>query len=251
MTKVSIIGFGRFGRTLLDLLKLSDYQVSIYAHTPEQLELIRAEVGSFAEVTSDLNIVYLSHVIFYCVPISKFREVIKAHREYFREQLLIDVLSVKIHPQEVFSTELQGTNCRAILTHPMFGPDSSRGGFLGLPMVMHNHNAGSEEYSTWKQFYAKAGLKVIEITPDEHDRLAASSQGVAHVIGRTLKEFGFQPTIIDSLGAKKLDEVMTQTCSDTWELFTDLQNYNPYTKVMFASLLEAFNKISVKLDSTQ
>ncbi|PJE60117.1 hypothetical protein COU86_06070, partial [Candidatus Roizmanbacteria bacterium CG10_big_fil_rev_8_21_14_0_10_36_26] len=58
------------------------------------------------------------------------------------------------------------------------------------------------------------------------------SQGVTHFIGRLLEKFRFKPTEIDSLGAKKLQEVMGQTCNDTWQLFNDLQNLNPYTKSM-------------------
>src|SRR3989344_3851754 len=89
-----------------------------------------------------------------------------------------------------------------------------------------------KNYTFWKDFFIKKGLKVIKMSAQEHDKLAANSQGVTHFIGRLLEKFAFKRTEIDSLGAKKLQEVMGQTCNDTWQLFSDLQNYNPYTKSM-------------------
>ncbi len=80
-------------------------------------------------------------------------------------------------------------------------------------------------------FYKK-GLRIVEILAQKHDQLAANSQGVTHFIGRLLEKSNFKATEIDSLGSKKLQEVMGQTCNDTWQLFTDLQNFNPYTKAM-------------------
>ena len=49
------------------------------------------------------------------------------------------------------------------------------------------------------------------------------------------------------MDAKKLLEVKEQTCNDTWELFTNLQHYNPYTKNMRINLGEAYEKLYNKL----
>lgn len=81
------------------------------------------------------------------------------------------------------------------------------------------------------------------MSADEHDKLAAQSQGVTHFVGRTLGEFGFQNTAVDSLGAKKLHEIQSQVCNDTWQLFVDLQTYNPYTRQMRVKLSQAQTKI--------
>ena len=55
------------------------------------------------------------------------------------------------------------------------------------------------------------------------------------------------PTPIDTVGATKLLEVEEQTCNDTWELFINLQHYNPYTKEMRIRLGEAYDKLYNKL----
>ena len=213
MKKVAIVGFGRFGKTLKRLLD-QDFELTIVNRKNAE-EIVNSEV------------------VFYCVPISTFESVIKSHKKYFREnQLLIDVLSVKMHPKKVFEKHLRGLKTQALLTHPMFGPDSSKNGFDGLPIIIDKFKTSQENYLFWKNYFANKRLKVIEMTAKKHDQLAANSQGLTHFIGRLLEKFNLKPTEIDSLGTKKLLEVMGQTCNDTWQLFNDLQNFNPYTKAM-------------------
>jgi len=121
---------------------------------------------------------------------------------------------------------------QALLTHPIFGPDSTKNGFIGLPIVLDKCMTDDKNFSFWKNFFIKKGLRVVEMTAERHDQLAANSQGVTHFIGRLLDRLKFAPTSIDTLGAKKLQEIMGQTCNDSWQLFRDLQNFNPYTKAM-------------------
>ena len=228
MKKVAIVGFGRFGKTLFRLLK-DDFELVIVGRDNPQ-DIAKAEV------------------VFYCVPISSFESVIKSHKKFFRDDhLLIDVLSVKVHPAGVLKSHLKGKKTQAILTHPMFGPDSSKNGFSGLPMIMDKFKADKKNFDFWKKFFIRKGLRVVEMSAKEHDRLAANSQGVTHFIGRILGELKFAPTSIDSLGAKKLQEVMGQTCNDTWELFMDLQNFNPFTKSMRLKLGQSYDKLYNKL----
>ena len=77
------------------------------------------------------------------------------------------------------------------------------------------------------------------MSADEHDRLAAESQGVAHFVGRTLERFGFAQTPIDTLGTRRLHDVTSQVSNDTWQLFVDLQTLNPHTKGMRLRMSEA------------
>ena len=44
---------------------------------------------------------------------------------------------------------------------------------------------------------------------------------------------------------------MEQTCNDSWELFTSLQNYNPYTKKMRIKLGKAYDRLYNKLLPTR
>jgi len=241
MKKVAIIGFGRFGKTLLRMFG-NDFEVYIYNRKDRKYST--KDYGRHVHFTTDLHEIYTIETIFYCVPIPVFEKVIKEHKKYFSDaNLLIDTLSVKEHPEIIFSKYLKGTKTEAILTHPMFGPDSSKNGFDGLPIVINKFKAKEKNYKFWKNYFKRKKLKVIEMSAKEHDKLAAKSQGVAHFIGRVLAEYGLEKTGIDTLGAKKLQEIMDQTCNDTWELFEGLQNYNPYTKDMRIRLGQAYDRI--------
>lgn len=200
------------------------------------------------KVTTDLKKAYESETIFFAVPIESFEYVISEHKEYIKpEHVLIDVLSVKLHPKYIFEKHLGNSKTQILLTHPMFGPDSAKKSFADLPIVMDKFKATADTFAFWKDFFTKKNLKVIEMSADEHDRLAADSQGLTHFIGRLLDEFGMDKTAIDTMGTKQLLSVKEQTIHDTWELFNNLQHYNPYTKPMRLKLGEAYDKLYNKL----
>ncbi|NOY15066.1 MAG: prephenate dehydrogenase/arogenate dehydrogenase family protein [bacterium] len=245
---VSIIGFGRFGQTLYRLIKDDFEEIIVYRRSG--IRKREFSLGSHVKVARDVKEVFKSrfeggfHTLFYCTPISTFGQVIKEHMKYFDDRhVIMDVLSVKKWPEEVLSKHLKDGRVQAILNHPMFGPDSSKDGFRGLPWVMDRFRSKDQAYRFWKSYFESKGLRVVELTAKEHDRLAAFSQGVAHFVGRLLAEFGMEPTVIDTVGARKLREVMEQTVNDSWQLFLDLQRFNPYTKQMRIKLGEAYDKL--------
>lgn len=243
--QISIIGFGRFGRTLYRLVK-DDFDVVLFNRSDIKTDGL--ELAPKTRISKDLDEVYKSDVIFYAVPISQFEPVIEAHQKYFEPRhLLIDLLSVKMHPAKVFKKYLGDSQTQAMLTHPMFGPDSSRSGFEDLPIIMDKFRASDENYNFWKDYFTSKQLRVIEMSPEEHDRLAANSQGLTHFLGRLLEEYGLEDTPIDTLGTQELLDIKQQTSSDTWQLFNDLQHYNPYTEHMRLKLGEAYDKIYNKL----
>ena len=85
------------------------------------------------------------------------------------------------------------------------------------------------------------------MSAEEHDRVAAESQGLTHFIGRVLGEFGFMPTNIDTFGAKMLHQINEQVNNDSWQLFEDLQTLNPFTIEMRVRLSDAQSRVFNKL----
>ncbi|MCA9804898.1 MAG: prephenate dehydrogenase/arogenate dehydrogenase family protein [Cyanobacteria bacterium HKST-UBA02] len=245
---VSIFGFGRFGQLLASILK-PDFDLVIC--DPARPD---AEIQEAGFLPADQKRALTSSTIFYCVPISAFEEILAGQAPELQTSVLqgnkvtvIDVLSVKMHPRDVFARHLPDS-VEAILTHPMFGPDTVRQkGLSGLKMVMSNFRAESGTFSFWSDYFEGKELDVIEMSPEEHDEMAANSQGLAHFVGRVLDEFGLEETPIDTLGAKKLHEVRALAANDTWQLFNDLQTLNPYTRKMRIRLFEAqsrsFNRL--------
>ncbi len=239
--RVAIVGLGRFGKVLVRLLQ-DEFSLVLYDRKPRSLDGIQSSRS--VHKASNLAEALSCPVVFYAVPISSFRDTLARHASSLRPgQLVIDVLSVKQYAADVIATQLNATGVRAMLTHPLFGPDSSVNGFDGLPIVVSQFTATRRQYEFWTSFFRSKGLRVVPMDPGTHDRLAANSQGVAHFIGRLLETAGFEPTPIDTVGMQKLHELRQQVCNDSWALFADLQHKNKHTRRMRARLGRAYDKL--------
>ena len=131
----------------------------------------------------------------------------------------------------------------ALGSHPMFGPDSARNGIAGLPIILTPARAPESTREEWAARFRAMGLVVHLMSAEEHDREAAYTQGITHFVGRVLSDLGLRPSAIGTLGYRKLLEVMEQTCNDPWQLFVDLQKFNPYTGEMRNDLRCAVDRI--------
>ncbi|MFC1618776.1 prephenate dehydrogenase/arogenate dehydrogenase family protein [Candidatus Neomarinimicrobiota bacterium] len=234
---VGMIGFGRFGPVLARLL-LPEHEVLVYdlRDVRQTVTEIGARVVSWEEVIA-------ARTLFLAVPIRHFKDVVaKLAAEIDAGTTIFDVCSVKVYPATVMGEHLP-SGVTTIATHPLFGPDSSIEGFQNLPMVMHPVSPRSDVFERWVDYFRGQGLRIIEMSPEEHDRLAARSQGITHFIGRVLKAFGITPTPIDTEGYRDLQLVVEQTCHDSFELFHDLENFNPYTMNMVEDVIDAVNQV--------
>ncbi len=187
-------------------------------------------------------------VVIYCVTISAFEEVLgRTAPRLAPGALVMDTCSVKVHPVSVMQ-RLVPSRCSILGTHPMFGPDSARGGLDGLPMVLCPARIAEQELARWRELFAGLGLSVLEMDPDDHDRQAAWTQGVTHYVGRVLKDLGIGPSRLATVGYRRLLETVEQTCNDPWQLFLDLQRYNPHTREMRAKLRLALDSVMAAID---
>ena len=109
-------------------------------------------------------------------------------------------------------------------------------------MVMHPLRGAQESFERWRDIFRDFGMHVLEMTPEEHDRGAAYTQGITHFLGRMLQQLDLQPSAIGTRGYEKLLDLVQQTCNDPYQLFLDLQRYNPYTEEMRKALLGAFHR---------
>lgn len=243
--KILIIGFGRFGKTLAQILS-KDFEVCVWNRSDKKNQ-IEASGSRAVNLEEGLQ---QCEVIFYAVPISDLEQVIKKHRpllEAYGSKLIIDVLSVKVLPKQIFNQYLP-KNCRALLTHPIFGPDSvSVAGLAGHSIMMDQYTSTLQEYEFWKHYWQTKQVRVVELSSEEHDRLAANSQGVVFFLSRVLKHFNCIPTIVDTHWAKELHKIVENTNNDSDQLFTDLQTYNPYTQEMRRRLGNSLDEISKQL----
>ncbi len=190
-------------------------------------------------------------VIVLCVAISAVEEVLRriAHR-LKPGTLVMDTCSVKVHPARAMMRILP-SDVDILATHPMFGPDSGKDGIQGLPLVFSPLRMGNDKIDLWRGYFNAMGLKVVEISPEQHDEEAAYSQGITHFIGRVLGELDLKGSSIGTTGYHDLLDIVRQTCNDPWRLFVDLQQYNPYTARMRQDLHQAISVMLERFDSIE
>jgi prephenate dehydrogenase len=240
---LGVYGLGRFGRFYAELL--SRYaEVTAFSRNPER----QAPRGVRRVGEGEL---YDQPVIILCVAISGLPEVLQRMAQKLKPgTLVMDTCSVKSMPAR-WMEEMLPPEVKILATHPMFGPDSARRGLEGLPMILHPVRLDSQELETWRFFFRSIGLSVQLMEPELHDRQAAFTQGLTHYLGRVLEKLELEPSLIASLGYRKLLEIIEQTCNDSWQLFYDLQQYNPYTREMRDRLAASLHQIKERLDQHQ
>lgn len=238
---VGVYGLGRFGTFWAGLLSRS-CEVRAASRDPSR------PVPDGVRRVSEEELFRLP-VLFLCVAISAMEEVLARISGRLSEgTLVMDTCSVKLYPLDLMERSLPA-GVSILGTHPMFGPDSARNGVAGLPMILCPARIEREELDRWKGFFTSLGLAVSVMSASDHDREAAFTQGVAHYIGRVLKDLGVRESTIATVGFTKLLEIVEQTCNDPWQLFLDLQRYNPYTRDMRLKLKKSLDSIMEAIGS--
>jgi prephenate dehydrogenase len=240
--RIGIYGTGRFGSfwatTLASAATVLTFNRSDRPVPPGCTGASLAELGS-------------CDAVMLCVAISAVQDALDLLIPHLDPgTVLMDTCSVKVHPARLMEAAAPDAN-PVIATHPMFGPDSAGDGIGGLPMVFSPVRAAPETIDLWYRFFSDLGLRVIRMTPDEHDREAAFTQGVTHFLGRVLADMDLQQSEIATVGYRKLLEVMAQTCNDPYQLFVDLQRYNPHTGEMRERLSSSLGRLMESLRASK
>jgi len=159
----------------------------------------------------------------------------------------VDVLSVKEHAKKIMTQTLP-EDCDILCTHPMFGPESGKNGWQGLPFVYEKVRISNDErcmrfLATWEN----ERCKMIEMTSEQHDEYAASSQFITHLTGRVLWQQNLAPTPIDTNGFKTVLKLVENTCSDSFDLFFGLYYYNKHATNQLQNIREALSRVERQL----
>jgi len=238
---IGIYGLGRFGSFWASTLsRVADVQAySRSSLAPEGVRFVSEE-----EVCQ-------SDLLFLCNSISSVGEVCRRIAPMLKKGMIVaDTCSVKVHPLETMASRLP-SSVQILGTHPMFGPDSGRNGVAGLPVVVCPSRIGEASLNEVLEIFKSLQLRIENLTAEEHDREAAYSQGITHFIGRTLDLLNLKPSRISTTGYEHLLDIVEQTCNDKWQLFVDLQKFNPYTEEMRKNLHSSIEEMLVKLDSIE
>lgn len=240
--KIGLIGFGRLGKLIAKNLS-QDFELYVYDKIDytKEIKKLNANVSSLDEICKTCD------VIIPFVPISEFENVIKLCAPILKKNaLVIDVCSVKIHPMDVMKKYLP-EHAQILGTHPMFGPDSAKTTLMGSKIVLCRERIEDDLYENIKSYLQKFGLKVIEADADRHDRDISSSLLLTHFLGRTLMDFNASDLEIDTTGYRRLMKILKTVKNDSWQLFEDMNHYNPHAKKTIEDFLSIQNAIKDRI----
>lgn len=244
---IGIIGYGDFGRFLHLLAQkyLPHCEVRIFSsrRNPDDVTFF-----NFEEVCT-------TDVLLLCVPIHAFAETIDRILPHVGTHTIVcDVATVKKHTTEI----LRAKNVpHFVATHPMFGPYSyqKHGESLrGLRMALCAASIPRDQLEEVISMFKELGMSILELTPDEHDKLIAETLFLTHLVGQTVHQAGFERTTIDTVSFGYLMDAVESVAHDD-ALFHDVYHYNPYCAEVVARFegvqkqivqsLEARNSLSV------
>lgn len=228
--KIAIIGFGNFGQFLAKTIVRHGHKVLAYSRT------------DYSDVARELGVSYFNdaddlceqhpEVILLCTSILSTEKVLKSlpMQRLRRSTLFVDVLSVKEFPRNLFLQHLP-PYFDVLCTHPMFGPESGKNGWKGLPFLFDKVRVGRDESrisrcDLFLDIFSKEGCRMVEMSCAEHDWHAAGSQFITHTTGRFLEKLKLEATPIDTKGYETLLSLVENTGGDSFDLYYGLFLYN-------------------------
>ncbi|KAL2526703.1 Arogenate dehydrogenase 1 [Abeliophyllum distichum] len=245
--KIGIIGFGPFAQFLAKTMIKQGHSIrttsrSDYTDLCTQLGILFfRDMTEFLESDND--------VILLCTSILSLSQVIKSipFSSFKQPTLFADVLSVKEYPRDQL-LQVVPQDSDVLCTHPMFGPESGKDGWKDLTFMYDRVRVRNEvTCSRFLQIFASEGCKMMEMSCEEHDRLAAKSQFLTHTLGRVLSEVEIEPTAIDTKGFQKLVQVKESTTRDSFDLFSGLFIYNRFARQQLNNLELALESVKQQL----
>ncbi|KAJ1428527.1 hypothetical protein B484DRAFT_329455 [Ochromonadaceae sp. CCMP2298] len=245
--KIGIIGFGNFGQFIAKTF-VKNHQVYCVAQSDKSSEAkaLGCEFYPLFDLTSfaklDLDVILIS------VSIISFESVLRSlPKDLLAGKLIVDVLSVKAHPKEVM-LEVLPESSDILCTHPMFGPESGKSGWQGLPFLYDKIRVSNfDRCERFLSIWEKERCKMIDMSCEQHDEYAANSQFITHLTGRILWQQNLKPTPIDTKGFQTVLNLVENTCSDSFDLFFGLYFYNSYASDQLQKIREALAKVERQL----
>ncbi len=236
----AILGFGRFGRALAELLIDAGHGVRVYdphAEVPAGLA-----AASAAAAVEDARWVVLA------MPVPHMRDALQALRPQLHAgHTVIDVGSVKMHPCAMMD-ELLGDDIPHAGTHPLFGPLSLARGERPLRTVICASPRHPDAAARARQLFAELGCEVIEQDPATHDRAMASTHALAFFIAKGLVDIGVDDDLtVAPPSFQGLKNMLAAVRGDAGHLFAAIQQENPFATDARTRLIESLQLIHRKL----
>jgi len=243
--RIAIVGFGNFGQFLAQRFVRQGHQVVGSSRT--DYSAVAQTIGAryYANVNEMMDVG--PDVVIFATSIMSLRKVLDHFPiDRLAGLLVVDVLSVKSYPHELFLSILP-ESADLLCTHPMFGPESGRETWEGLPFVYDRarirnsvlllaptptlpksnrlngppnkfildllYFLSQDRCDRFLLLWEMEKCSMVPLSCAQHDEYAASTQFITHTMGRVLGELDVKSTPINTRGYESLLGVVNTTCS--------------------------------------
>lgn len=238
---IGVIGLGAFGR-LIVRHAAPHFDVFACDIAPDAA----ADAERLGGMATTLERAASCDVVVIATPVPSFAEVLSSVAAHCRPgALVMDVGSVKIGPSALMR-EMLPAGVDIVATHPLFGPQSARDGIGGLKIAICPIR-GDRHRILAAVLRRRFGLRVIVTTPEDHDREAATVQGLTHLIARVLTKMGALPTRMTTRSFDLLVEAISMVQHDAPEVFEAIETSNPYSGEVRRRFFELANGLDDEL----
>jgi prephenate dehydrogenase len=181
---ISILGgSGGMGRVFSTFFKNHGFSVTIHDQNPKKMEKVAREIGVNFDTSLERS-VKNADIILVSVPISTTIDVIKSISPYLKKDALIcDITSIKHDVCQLYEEILKEKPINCLSLHPMFGPGiKNMRNYIMIVIKVGGTVIYNDLVSDIVRLFKSVGLKIIETTPDVHDKKIASTLGLPHMI---------------------------------------------------------------------
>jgi prephenate dehydrogenase len=241
--EIGFVGFGGFGQFLAGQLALSfDVTVCDQDDRSAVAREIGVKWGALAEVAR-------KDLVVLAVPLKSLEAVLQALKKHLRaDATLMDVCSVKQEPMRLIRQYFPEADVLA--THPLFGAQSFALPNVTCKLVVCEPEKPSEVYGFMLAYFRdEMKLRIIHVSPEQHDREMANVQALTHFIAKALVELDVKASGLSTPSFDLLVQLTGLLAKDSDELFQTIQNGNPFAADVRARLLKALAEIDSRLES--
>jgi prephenate dehydrogenase len=239
---VALLGYGRFGRALGQLLAEAGIEHRAYDEHADIPPEHRA--ASIRELTEGAAFVIVA------VPVPFMRAALLGLRPHLQPgQVVFDVGSVKVLPEAAFA-EVLGDAIPWCGTHPLFGPVSLALAERPLRVVLCPADAHPGAAEKTRALYERIGCEVIVQTFEGHDRVMAHTHALTFFVAKGMIDAGaatdvpFAPASFQAI-ARTIETVR----ADGGHLFSAIARDNPFASEARKELVRALATIDSALDA--
>jgi len=231
--EIGIIGGkGDMGRWFVRFFENQGYTVHISD---------KEEGMSLAEIGKQCSVVLVS------VPVGVSSEVIEQIGPVMgKDALLMDITSLKAEPVEAM---LRSAECDVIGCHPLFGPEVPS--MDGYSFVLCPARTGKGAWLSWlRTLLEMNGARLVETSPEEHDRFMSIIQGLNHfntmTFGLVMNAMGTDIEALKPFTTPIFEEkirIIKEVFSHNARMYSEILTRNPY----LPAILEQYEQTMKKL----